>query len=136
MTRFVLPLLLAAFFLAPAGAFAQAKNLRKIHVGVPSVSMGNMIIFFTKEAKLFEKHALDADVVVMQGSGIASRALVAGSVVISSVATPTVMSAVLAGSDMVILAHTMPGVEGVLLEELRLLGEEDNHVAHADGGHA
>src|ERR1044071_6641730 len=79
MTRFVLPLLLAAFFLAPAGAFAQAKNLRKIHVGVPAVSMGNMIIFFTKEAKLFEKHGLDADVVVMQGSGIASRALVARS---------------------------------------------------------
>jgi len=34
--------------------------------------MGNIIIFFTKEAKLFEKHGIDADVVVMQGSGIAS----------------------------------------------------------------
>ena len=38
--------------------------------------MGNIIIFFTKEAKLFEKHGLDAEVVVMyrlryrfQGSG-------------------------------------------------------------------
>ena len=46
----------------------------------------------------------------MSGSGIASRALVAGSVIISPIATPTVMNAVLAGSDMVILAHTMPGV--------------------------
>src|ERR1041385_5477024 len=103
MTRFVLPLLLAAFFLAPAGAFAQAKNLRKIHVGVPAVSMGNMIIFFTKEAKLFEKHGLDADVVVVNGSGIASKALISGTVEISPIATPTAITAVLAGSDMVIL---------------------------------
>src|SRR4051794_1122903 len=109
MTRFSLPLLLAALLLPAAGAFAQAKNLRKIHVGVPAVSMGNMIVFFTKEAKLFEKHGLDADVVVMQGSGIASRALVAGSVQTSPIATPTVMSAVLAGSGMGILAHTLPG---------------------------
>src|SRR5581483_2974350 len=28
------------------------------------------------------------------------------------------------------------GVEAVLLEELRLLGEKNDHVAHADGGHA
>jgi NitT/TauT family transport system substrate-binding protein len=46
----------------------------------------------------------------MSGSGIASRALIAGSVIISPITTPAVMSAVLAGSDMVILAHTMPGV--------------------------
>ena len=72
--------------------------------------MGNIIIFFTKEAKIYEKHGLDAEPVVMSGSGIASRALIAGSVTISPITTPAVMSAVLAGSDMVILAHTMPGV--------------------------
>ncbi len=125
MNRPVLPLLLAACLLAPAGALAQGKNLRKIHVGVPSVSMGNMIIFFSKEAKLFEKHGLDADVVVMQGSGIASRALIAGSVVISSVATPSVMNAVLAGSDMVILAHTMPGVVQSLMVRPDIKRPED-----------
>src|SRR3954453_13279761 len=125
MTRFSLPLLLAALLLPAAGAFAQAKNLRKIHVGVPAVSMGNMIVFFTKEAKLFEKHGLDADVVVMQGSGIASRALVAGSVQTSPIATPTVMSAVLAGSDMVILAHTMPGVVQSLMVRPEIKRTED-----------
>jgi NitT/TauT family transport system substrate-binding protein len=121
----VLPLILSVILLPPAGAFAQAKTLRKIHVGVPAVSMGNMIIFFTKEAKLFEKHGLDAEVVVMQGSGIASRALIAGSVVISSVATPTVMSAVLAGSDMAILAHTMPGVVQSLMVRPEIKKPED-----------
>jgi len=107
---FILLLFLVDFFVSTPPVFSQARSLKKIHVGVPAVSMGNIIIFFTKEAKLFEKHGIDADVVVMQGSGIASRALVAGSVVISPITTPAVISAVLAGSDMVILAHTMPGV--------------------------
>jgi len=103
-------LLLEGFLFSTPPVFSQARNLKKIQVGVPAVSMGNIIIFFAKEAKIYEKHGLDAEPVVMSGSGIASRALIAGSVTISPITTPAVMSAVLAGSDMVILAHTMPGV--------------------------
>jgi NitT/TauT family transport system substrate-binding protein len=109
--RWILALLLVGNFLVlPALLPAQSRGLKKIHVGVPAVSMGNIIIFFSREAKIYEKHGLDAEPVVMSGSGIASRALIAGSVIISPITTPAVMSAVLAGSDMVILAHTMPGV--------------------------
>src|SRR5881296_2965946 len=97
-----------SLLLLPSPLFSQ--GLKKIHVGVPAVSMGNIIIFFAKEAKIYDKHGLDTEPVVMSGSGIASRALIAGSVTISPITTPAVMSAVLAGSDMVILAHTMPGV--------------------------
>jgi NitT/TauT family transport system substrate-binding protein len=103
-------LLFATTVALPATTLAQGGGLRKINVGVPAISMGNIIIFFTKEAKIYEKHGLDAEAVVMSGSGIASRALIAGSVLISPIATPAVMNAVVAGSDMVILAHTMPGV--------------------------
>lgn len=124
--RFFLPLVLAAGMLGlPSSGFSQSGGLKKTHVGVPAVSMGNMIIFLTKEAKLFEKHGLDADAVVMQGSGIVSRALVAGSVSIAPVATPTVMNAVLAGSDMVILAHTMPGVVQSLMVRSDIKRDED-----------
>ena len=120
----LLTIFVASFFLA-SSLFAQSKSLKKIHVGVPAVSMGNMIIFFTKEAKIFEKHGLDAEVVLMSGSGIASRALVAGSVEISPIATPTVMNAVLAGSDMVILGHTMPGVVQALMVRPDIKKDED-----------
>jgi len=106
-------------------AFSQSRPLKKIHIGVPAISMGNIIIFFAKEAKLFEKYGLDADPVVMQGSGIVSRALVAGSVIIAPVATPTAMTAVLAGSDMVILAHTMPGVVQSLMVRPDIKRDED-----------
>ena len=122
---FMSALLLAAFLLVPQANFAQSKGLKKINVGVPAISMGNIIIFFAQEAKLFEKHGLDAEVVVVNGSGIASHALVAGSVAISPIATPTVMNAVLAGSDMVILAHTMPGVVQSLMVRPDIKRTED-----------
>lgn len=118
-------LFLAVILISSSTAFAQTKSLKKIAVGVPAISMGNMIIFFTKEAKIFEKHGLDAEVVVVNGSGIASKALIGGSVAISPIATPTAMSAVLAGSDMVILAHTMPGVVQALMVRPEIKRTED-----------
>ena len=49
-------LLLGGFLFSTSPVFSQSRNLKKIQVGVPAVSMGNIVIFFTKEAKLFEKH--------------------------------------------------------------------------------
>ena len=117
--------LLAILVMLPFSVSAQSRGLKKIQVGVPAVSMGNIVIFFTKEAKIYEKHGLDAEVVVMSGSGIASRALVAGSVQISPIATPSAMNAVLAGSDMVILGHTMPGVVQALMVRPDIKRDED-----------
>jgi NitT/TauT family transport system substrate-binding protein len=108
--RWPLVIFMASLFVLPAALFAQSRALKKVQVGVPAISMGNIIIYFTKEAKIFEKYGLDVDPVAVAGSGIASKALISGSVLISPIATPTVMTAVTAGSDMVILAHTMPGV--------------------------
>ena len=66
-------LLFVVFFFSIPACF-PGEDLKKIHVGVPAVSMGNIIIFFSKEAKIYDKHGLDAEAVVMSGSGIASRA--------------------------------------------------------------
>ena len=123
--RLFVSLIFAVLAVCEGSAVAQSRSLKKVHIGVPAVSMGNIIIYFTKEAKLFEKYGLDADPVVMQGSGIVSRALVAGSVIIAPVATPAVMNAVLAGSDMVILAHTMPGVVQSLMVRPDIKRDED-----------
>lgn len=108
--RLLLGVIFTCLLVSPSTSFAQSRALKKVQVGVPAISMGNIIIYFAKEAKIFEKYGLDVDPVAVAGSGIASKALISGSVLISPIATPTVMTAVLAGSDMVILAHTMPGV--------------------------
>ncbi|HEX2226667.1 MAG TPA: ABC transporter substrate-binding protein, partial [Candidatus Binatia bacterium] len=123
--KFLVTIFLVALAALPRTAGAQTRALKKINVGVPAISMGNIIIFFTKEAKIYEKHGLDAEAVVMSGSGIASRALIAGSVLISPIATPAVMNAVLAGSDMVILGHTMPGVIQALMVRPEIKRAED-----------
>src|SRR5262245_11151738 len=113
MTRrrtFLTFLLSIGVLVSPLAAFSQSRPLKKVQVGVPAISMGNIIIYFTKEAKIFEKYGLDVEPVAVAGSGIASKALISGSVQVSPIATPTVMTAVLAGSHTAILAHTMPGV--------------------------
>jgi NitT/TauT family transport system substrate-binding protein len=104
---------------------AQTKALKKIRVGVPSVGMGNIIIFITKEGKLFEKHGLDAEVITVMGSGIGSKALISGNLDIIPIATPTVIAANLAGADMAILAHTMPAVVHALMVRPDIKRPED-----------
>src|SRR6201987_1357073 len=91
-------------------AFSQTKPLKQMYVGVSSVSMGNIIIYVTKEAKLFEKYGLYADPVAMRGSGASSKAMIGGSIQVAPIATPTVINADLSGADLVILSHTLPGV--------------------------
>lgn len=118
--------LFAIFVLAFAQAgYAQTKSLKKIRVGVPSIGVANIIIFVMKEAKLYEKHGLDADVITIMGSGIASKALISGNIEIVPIATPTVIAANLAGADMQILAHTMPGVVHALMARPDITRPED-----------
>jgi len=116
---------LGVLLVLPFPISAQVKGLKKVHVGVPAISMGNIIIYFSKDAKIYEKHGLDVDPVAVAGSGIASKALISGSVQISPIATPTVMTAVLAGADMVILGHTMPGVIQSLVVRSDIKRSED-----------
>jgi NitT/TauT family transport system substrate-binding protein len=123
--RLALVVSVASLFVSSSVLLAQSRALKKVQVGVPAISMGNIIIYFAREAKIYEKYGLDVDPVAVAGSGIASKALISGSVLISPIATPTVISAVLAGSDMVILAHTMPGVIQSLVVRSDIKRSED-----------
>ena len=121
---------IAALLAILALAFAQAgnaqtKTLKKIRVGVSAVSMGNIILYVVKEARLYEKYGLDAEVITMNGSGISSKALVSGGIDIAPIATPTVLNANLAGADMQILAHTLPGVVHALMVKPEIKRVED-----------
>ncbi len=116
--------LVLSLFVISSG-YAQSKPLKKIRVGVPSVGMGNIIIFVTKEGKLFEKYGLDAEVITVMGSGIGSKALISGNLDIIPIATPTVIAANLAGADMAILAHTMPAVVHALMVRPDIKRPED-----------
>jgi NitT/TauT family transport system substrate-binding protein len=118
----IFAVLMTAF---PFSALSQSKPLRQIYVGVSSVSMGNIIIFVTKEAKLYEKYGLYADPVAMRGSGESSKAMIGGSIQVAPIATPTVINADLSGADLVILAHTLPGVIHAMIVKPEIKRVED-----------
>ena len=115
----------AAAFIFPFYALSQSKPLKQIYVGVSAVSIGNIIIYVTKEAKLFEKYGLYADPVAMRGSGESSKAMIGGSIQVAPIATPTVINAGLSGSDLVILAHTLPGVVHAMIVKPEIKRVED-----------
>ena len=115
----------AVLVIIPFSASSQSKPLKQIYVGVSSVSMGNIIIYVTKDAKLFEKYGLYADPVAMRGSGESSKAMIGGSIQVAPIATPTVINAGLSGSDLVILAHTLPGVVHAMIVKPEIKRVED-----------
>src|SRR5882672_10656188 len=123
-SAWLLTALLLSFAL-PCRALPQSKPLKHISVGVSSVSMGNIIIFVAKEAKLYEKYGLYADPVAMRGSGESSKAMIGGSIQCSPIATPTVINAGLSGADLVILGHTLPGVVHAMIVKPEIKRVED-----------
>ena len=120
-----LAILCALAVITPGVSSAQTKPLKHIYIGVSSVSMANIIIYVTKEAKLFEKYGLYADPVAMRGSGESSKAMIGGSIQMSPIATPTVINAGLSGADLVILGHTLPGVVHALMVKPEIKRVED-----------
>ncbi len=124
MRTFALVFGVTVFALAGAG-YAQNKPLKKVRVGVPSIGVSNIIIFIAKEGKLYEKHGLDAEIITVNGSGLGSKVLISGGIDIIPIATPTVIAADLAGADLAILAHTMPGVIHAMMVKPEIKRPED-----------
>ena len=104
---------------------AQDKPLKKISWGVTSLSASNWIPWIAKDAKIYEKHGLDVELVLVKGSGQTSTAILGGSLFAAPVAVPQVMLADLAGADLVNIAHTVPGVQSKLLVKQEIKRPED-----------
>jgi NitT/TauT family transport system substrate-binding protein len=128
MNRFWLGIisgLLLYGFLTESDCLAQDRYLKKINWGVTSLSAGNWIPWIAKEAKIYEKHGLDVELILLRGSGQTSAALLGGSIFASPVALPTVMLADLSGADLVNVAHTVPGVQTKMLVKPEIQRPED-----------
>ena len=106
-------------------ANAQDKPLKKINWGVTSLSAGNWIPWIAKEAKIYDKHGLDVQLVLLRGSGQTSAALLGGSIFASPVALPTLMLADLSGADLVNVAHTVSAVNSKLMVKPEIKRVED-----------
>ena len=117
--------LLVFLSLVATSVSAQERPTRKINWGVTSLSGGNWIPWIAKEAKIYEKHGLDVELILLRGSGQTSAAMLGGSIFASPVALPTMMLADLSGADMVNVAHTVPGVQTKMLVKPEIKRAED-----------
>jgi NitT/TauT family transport system substrate-binding protein len=105
--------------------YTQDKSLKKIRWGVTSLSASQWIPWIAKDAKIYEKHGLDTELILLRGSGQSSQAIVGGSIFAAPVTLATVMNADLSGADLVTVAHTVAGVQSKLLVKPEIKRPED-----------
>jgi NitT/TauT family transport system substrate-binding protein len=82
----------------------EAQDAKKIKIGYPAVSYNQIHIWVAKDAGLFRKQGLDAEVIFFRGGQMATQALVAGDPPIVNVGT--VVPAGLQGYDVVLIASS------------------------------
>jgi NitT/TauT family transport system substrate-binding protein len=106
-------------------ASAQDRPLKKIYWGQTSIGASQWIPWIAKDARLYEKHGLDVEIVLLRGSGQTSQAIIGGSIFAAPVTTATVMAANLSGADLATIAHTVPAVQGKMLVKPEIRKPED-----------
>ena len=93
-----------AFLLFPTAAILEGQELKKIKIGYPAISYNQIHVWVAKDAGLFKKHGLDAELIFFRGGQLATQALVAGDPPIVNIGT--VVPAGLQGHDVVLIAST------------------------------
>ena len=83
---------------------ANAQDLKKIKIGYPAISYNQIHIWVAKDAGLFRKNGLDAEIIFFRGGQMATQALVAGDPPIVNIGT--VVPAGLQGHDVVLIASS------------------------------
>ena len=121
----LLYLIAALSLIVPSITRAQEKGFRKFHWGVTSLSASQWIPWIAKEAKLYEKYGMEADLVLLRGSGQSAQAIIGGSILGAPCTLTTVIGANLSGADLVTVAHTVSGVQSKLLVRSDINKPED-----------
>ena len=106
-------------------ADGQDKPLKKFRWGVTSLSASQWIPWIAKDARLYEKHGMEAELVLLRGSGQSAQAIIGNSILGAPCTLTTVMGANLSGADLVTVAHTVAGVQSKLLVRPEIKKPED-----------
>ena len=103
----------------PVTLFAQTR----IKVAYPTVVGAMSVLWVTKEARLFEKHGLDVELIYIAGSSMVVQSMLAREIPVSEIAIPAVVQANLAGADMVMLAgpNHKPGQKIIVKPEIKTI---------------
>ena len=102
---FVLATLAGLGWRLPSAA-AGAAGLTKIRVGYPSPSASMYPLFVTKEAGMFEKHGLDAELIYIQGVQMV-HVHVAGQLDFTGTSGIVSLQSSVGGADLILLANSI-----------------------------
>lgn len=97
----------------------------KLKVAYPTTVGSMAVVWVAREAKLFEKHGLEVELIYIAGSSRVVQAMLAKDIPISEIAIPAVIQANLAGADLVMLAgpNHKPGQKIMVKPEIKLRGD-------------
>ncbi|HET8563289.1 MAG TPA: ABC transporter substrate-binding protein [Candidatus Binatia bacterium] len=102
----VVAVITASPFFEIEEATAAAPGLTKIRVGYPSPSASMYPLFATKEAGLFEKHGLDAELIYIQGVQMV-HVHVAGQLDFTGTSGIVSLQSSVGGADLILLANSI-----------------------------
>ena len=102
-----------AFICNPTGAWSQAK---KINVGYSSDAPGSLVTWLAREAGIFAKNGLDADLVRIRTT-IGVMALLSGELDFIQASGPVVLESTLRGSDLVYIAGGMSTLDFIFMSQ-------------------
>ncbi|MBI2357564.1 MAG: ABC transporter substrate-binding protein [Deltaproteobacteria bacterium] len=127
-------LLFGLVFLAGAPSAAAAERINTSYISVAPSSSAH--IWVAKDARLFEKHGLDATVIFISGSIRGIQSILAGEIPIGEGGGPGLTSARLAGGDVVAIAGNINILPYYLVSQPSIRKPEDlkgkiggNHIA-------
>lgn len=103
--HFAIWVLLAVVF---GGSLAESAERTRVRVGYPSPSASFFPLFATKEAGLFEKYGLDAEMIYVQGVQLV-QVHVAGQLDVASISSVVYLQAAVEGADLVQIASSIDG---------------------------
>ncbi len=95
-------IVLLASLLSSAAAFAQAPT--RLASGYSAISGPHAVLWIAREAGLFEKNGLRAEVAYIRSGTTMSQALLAGELQVAQTGGPAVLQAAVGGADFVLVA--------------------------------
>ena len=112
---------LILFLLLMVWAGAASAQTTKLKVAYPTTVGSMAVIWVAKDARLFEKHGLEVELIYVAGSSKVVQAMLAKEIPISEIAIPAVIQANLAGADLVMLAgpNHKPGQKIMVKPEIQ-----------------
>lgn len=132
--RRVQTLTMLIFLFSGAALLAAADKINTSYISPAPAS--SAIIWVAKDARLFEKHGLDATVIYISGSVRGIQAILAGDIPIGEGGGPGLTSARLAGGDVVAIAGNINVLPYYLVAQPSIKKPEDlrgkiggNHIA-------